>query len=311
MRIILIPALITLALILGCSSPTSDARYENDLYYVAGLLEEGKPIGIENAIKIGKSIEHADTMNLLSMLVKADVKIYDPSHDKFYSLTQAAYEGQAYPLYFDPMTMIDSSRAFKPEEGKAYTLWVDIYTDSGDSLITTIQAETTIPKKLTVEPNSGYSTDSTTQFPTMVYDSIDKKYPIVAHAEILPGEKNIICYYETFCMESWQDAEYVNVFFGHEKPEDKDEYEDPISQQPRKINFFMSFLPDSNGKIIEDAYSSMFVFYGRYRLTLFSIDQNYYNYMYQTEGYRKSGIQNGIGYFGSVSGVQLYTTITK
>ena len=58
-------------------------------------------------------------------------------------------------------------------------------------------------------------------------------------------------------------------------------------------------------------YSTAFIFYGKYRVRVWVIDDNYYRFNYMLDGYLYGGIHNALGYFGSASGGELYARITK
>ena len=63
--------------------------------------------------------------------------------------------------------------------------------------------------------------------------------------------------------------------------------------------------------MIDRGYKGAIVFYGRLSITIYNIDDNFYQYLYKPEGYNFGGIQNGIGYFGSVSGSTIYTEVVE
>ena len=61
-----------------------------------------------------------------------------------------------------------------------------------------------------------------------------------------------------------------------------------------------------------DWYSSMLVFYGSYTMQVIAIDKNYQTYI-STKEYREfeSGIDGGIGIFGSVTGKTFKLNVLK
>ncbi len=85
---------------------------------------------------------------------------------------------------------------------------------------------------------------------------------------------------------------------------------------PRKMKFWYSYQPslyeETDMFLITDrGYKASFIFYGRYEIQVYSIDENYYKYLYNTNGFLHGGIENGFGYFGSVSGGKLFTKIVE
>ena len=82
----------------------------------------------------------------------------------------------------------------------------------------------------------------------------------------------------------------------------------------------VEFLPDPVVLVIDNALSegdsvrffeSNLLFFGRYRISVFHVDENYYRYLYKPEGYNFGGVEQGIGYFGSRSGQSIYTRVIE
>ncbi|MBP7461461.1 MAG: DUF4249 family protein [Candidatus Delongbacteria bacterium] len=292
-----------LALGFGCGVDyTAPQRYTGDMYFVSGLLREGEPVSLNNPIRIGKVAQIGDTVDLLSMLIPARVYLTDSLTQQTVELTPAPGQIGKYLFFYD------SSLSFIPKEKQTYTLRIEI--EGYDKIIT---AHTTIPAKFEVESNSGFTADSSASYPEMKADRIGADFPLKMKAEVMPGERYVVLYYRSYCLENWQDVEYSDsyLFKFSDKPEDEEEYEDPSTGYPRKMDVYNTSIPAAEGRISDKTYGSMFAFYGRYEMTIYSIDPNYYKYLYKPEGFNQGGVVNGIGCFGSVSGTKLYTRIVK
>ncbi len=111
---------------------------------------------------------------------------------------------------------------------------------------------------------------------------------------------------DMYCNESWQNAEYINAFFGEDKPADRQSYDGGADREPRHIRGLarMRELASDNfpGRLVIDWYSSMIVFYGSNTMQILAIDDNYHNFIYREHPELSGGIEGGIGVFGSVCG---------
>jgi hypothetical protein len=65
-----------------------------------------------------------------------------------------------------------------------------------------------------------------------------------------------------------------------------------------------------NFLVVKD-YKQAYVFFGRYRISLYIVDDNYYRYSFMPEGYFHGGVHGGLGYFGSAGGGRMYAKIVK
>jgi len=144
----------------------------------------------------------------------------------------------------------------------------------------------------------------------MIYDDIDNQYPV--QISVKEGIETVL-YEEYYCLESWYNAYYIQDMF-EEKPETESDYEDSMTGYPRKAISYGRYLP----KIVDNEFlikipfvKSGFTFYGKHQVTLSLIDNNYFYYLYKTQGYFQGGVNNGIGYFGSASRKKLYTNIIE
>jgi len=131
----------------------------------------------------------------------------------------------------------------------------------------------------------------------MKHDEIGDKHPITFTCD----DPRQIFLVDVYCIEHWEDAEYVEAFGTNDSPDDYDEYGGD-NGEPRHIAPFFRIedLDGKNGDLYTiDWYGDMMVFYGRYDVNIYSIDENYYNYLYRDHPERSGGINGGIGVFGS------------
>ncbi len=183
-----------------------------------------------------------------------------------------------------------------------YNLVVDIQGEI-------ITAKTTIPD---IHPNDIFSDSLSTTPMIKTPVSIANNETNINNAIRIncPPDSTKQIYVETYCLEPWTNAWYVDVYGGIEKPEKETEYEDPVTHQPRKIAFTQKYLPiPGMNQIVISNYSYLFVFYGDYRLTCYVIDDNYYTYSYKPQGWEHGGIVGGYGVFGSIAGKQFYVHV--
>lgn len=315
MKYIIIITAIAMLILTACEDNTSGVRYENDSYLILiGSLRDGEPVGPENPVFLGQTIP-ADGGNLADMTLPetADVVIHDLSNDQSYPLipfgvVPDTLSGDSLYVYFDPNFM-DSGNALIPQPGVTYRIEAVTPTDS-------VWAETTMPARITLEENAGYTFEfpqNDAGFPTMSYEVINQEHPLMIHSD--SGEEHRMLF-RFYCLEEFEDQpEYINKILDQpDSPEEPEQYEDPYNGSPRKIRWYNLYKPrpDNGGYVIREAgYKSAFVFYGKYKVSVFSIDENYYKYLYKSEGYDWGGIHNGKGYFGSMSGQEMYTKIIE
>ena len=105
---------------------------------------------------------------------------------------------------------------------------------------------------------------------------------------------------DVYCLEEYQNARYVYRIGTAEHPKDLNEY-GGNDRPPRCIRayFRLKDLRLEGAGYPIDFYGDMMAFYGEYQVGVFSIDQNYYGYLYRDHPERNGGIDGGIGVFGS------------
>ncbi|MBW6514433.1 MAG: DUF4249 domain-containing protein [Candidatus Syntrophosphaera sp.] len=295
-------------LFLASCEQTSKPRFEGDVYTIAGLLISGGSIDLDNPVYVTRS-STIEAFNPFEIFVgDAEVLIRDLDGNLEFPLEPALHEFKF--KYVDP-----AGNAIQP--GHRYRIEVSV--PGQDSLI---WAETTVPQAVELEldlwgdnpPNTGYSFDPETAN-TMPFSQIDSSYPIVVNTGDTAASFNF--FGEIYCLEEFStDLEFTNVVFGFENPDEslRDIYN--AGGAFRRITFLnrLSSAPqpgiEGNYLVLGD-YAYAFVLYGRYRVKVYVVDDNYYRYTYMEENYLHGGVHNALGYFGSASGGTLYTEVVR
>lgn len=297
-KLSIILILLTLLLLTACEQFTSDTRYTKDKIVVSGLLYANKTVSMENPIVVCKTID-VNGGNLFNFFVP-----------DAYVLIKDLQTNDEYPLMLgiDSLTSkigyFDQSSSLVIQAGRSYLLSVKTDTDS-------IWAVTTVPQPITMVPNPGFSLVNQHPYPTMVYSRIDMDHKIKFQT---PDANNINLFVEYYCLENWEDAEYTLTFGGPTHPKDEDEYENNMDGSPRRGYGYYQYkpVPETGGHFVEIGFNQLsYTFYGDYRTSVYSIDNNYYSYLYKYEGYKFGGVHNGYGYFGSANGHQMWSEIIK
>lgn len=298
LQIIIIIAM-SLLLLTSCSDMVSDKRFNKDIYILSGVIYAGETINNNNAITIGKAID-AENGNIQDLIVtNAIVNITDITTNQVYPLTFFPNSN------FTKFGYCDLSSSLIVQQGHTYTITAQI----GDQ---TISAQTTVPDSISIIDNPGYSFINQRPYNTMVYDNIGSDYSLKIQTY---SPDNINLLNEFYCMDEWNEVEYTLEFPGaNSSPQDEEEYENPMTGDPRLYRGYYAYKPQlDNGKyVINLGFSQLsYTFYGNYEVRMYSIDHNYYSYLYKPEGYKYGGVHNGYGYFGSANGKKVWTKIIK
>lgn len=264
----------------SCSKNPNTPNYEKEIA-VFGFLWGNKPITVDRAILISYTQPIDELYDLQQSVIKnANVTITEVNSGKIYSLSDAVRAG----FYFNESLIV------KPKN--EYLLKVEV----DDKIVT---AMTTVPPALLIQTNL-----ITDKIDSVYQEGLSREKPIFLECE--DGEQIIVV--DMYCNESWEDAEYINPFWGQDKPGDADEYAGSDgNSEPRHIiasaKFRELFSINYPGRVVIDWYSSMIGFFGSYTMQVVAIDENYYNFINKNEYPElQSGVQGGIGVFGSVCG---------
>lgn len=316
MKNILLSALVLV--ILSCSDLTSGKRFEETSLVLTGLLDENSTVNPENPVYIGRTVD-VNAGNLADLFIDdedveyvhlIDIAAQDTVSMVFYVNFEKGKEVGKFG-YIDPNwnnengLLITSGNTYRIEaKVKHLNEWI------------TISAETTVPKPITLNPlnDDSFTFNPEEEFPELSYETANTEHPLQIQTE---SDEAANMFFQFYCMETFDNALYIIEYPGEEEtPEDEESYEHPVSGFPRKVQFWYAYEPklleDEQMFVITDrGYKASFIFYGRYEIQAFSVDENYYQYLYKTNGFMHGGIENGVGYFGSRSGDKIYTKVVE
>lgn len=311
--------LIAFTLILSaCSDFVSPERFTKQHYTLNGILKAGETISFANPVWIGKSAA-------LSEINSSELFV----NDAVVRILMTSVSGDTMSFYLTPFVfqIPDSDRQvtfyIDPEQHiiqPEYTYRIEVTIPDYDKLIF---AETTVPKTAELIPNFNFTppagqgftlnpSDSTT---FIRYTEVDLYYPVTLRVD---GYQSVNFMVELFCREEFSTAlEFTTVFMGQENPpaELESNYYQISGESIRRINIMSRFISkqytDGNWYVSLTDYRQAFVFYGRYQVTAYIMDDNFFKYKYMPEGYYYGGVHNALGCFGSATGGVMYTRIAK
>lgn len=266
----LAPALFASLLLAGCGhSPTQPSFTRAVTLF--GYLYVGQPVSNADGIVLRRT-QPVD-------------QLYDPD--------DAAIRGATVLLQADGAAAADTLHETGPGRYSNSTVTITprtTYHLTARFGTETITATTTTPAPFTVS-------SSPRSYPgVMTYASVPDSFPIVLDG---PDPKQIL-YVDTYCLEAWQNARFVNPFGDNDAPSDYKEYGGD-NGPPRHINayFRLEDLATTPGGRRLGFYGDMMAFYGEYTVGVFAIDDNYYQYLYRDHPELHGGVTGGIGVFGS------------
>lgn len=278
-------SLLTLLVIMGvgCSGDTTGPETRDEIV-VFGFLYVGETVSDTNAIRISRTrpvLDHYDPDEAAVRDARVVLREEGRTDGDTLVMVRPGY-------YANPAIVIDSLTT--------YHLRIEI---PGEEPIT---ASTTTPNifETGLEP---------LQVPeTMRHETIPDEHPITLTC---PDEEQII-YLDVYCTEDWEDARYINVFGGNDRPEDYDEFGGDEGEPRHIIAYFrLNDIEEEDDHYLLDWYNAMMVFYGSYDVQLFSIDDNYYNYLFREHPELSGGVEGGIGVFGSAFRERYQVEVTE
>lgn len=303
--------LMLLMLVAACDNFTSEPRFDGDVYAISGLLISDSIVSMEHPIYITKSstIENFNSIDLF--VADASVTLTDLTSNTSWSLTPAIDMIELKVKWIDENDNVIQG-------GHKYR--IDVTIPGYDK---TIWAETTVPPSVMIDPDfnqynlptEGYSLSETAMVPTL-FDTIDSRYPLAINTGSVSGAFNFMT--ELFCLEEFStDLEFTTPVFGFtHASEDMESSYYSNDESVRRIKIMGRYVSKGqagyadNYLLVRD-YKQAFVFYGRYRVSSYITDDNYYKYNFMPEGYLHGGVHNALGYFGSASGGVMYIKIVK
>ena len=284
--------------VLSCTDFTTGRRFDDEYIVIAGTIYAGETITAENPIVVSRSIP-VNGGNITDFLVtNATVFIEDIGTNETQDLSFTV------DLIKRKFGYYDASNSFLIKSGKTYKLTAIVDQD-------TVFAFTTVPNPFEFLENEGYTVDENDVYPIMIHREIDEHYPIDIKVD---NQENTNLFVEYYCMEEWYNAIYTIFDYlgmSEQIPNTPEDYENSMNGYPRRNTDMRTYFPN-NLNIIRIPFNQIhFLFYGRYRVTIMSIDDNYYKYNYKSQGYFHGGINGGIGYFGSAAKEIRYTYVVK
>jgi hypothetical protein len=289
---------------------TSPQRFDGEQLVIAGYLQAGKTVSLENPIFIGKTVS-AEGGNFLDVFLDdALVTIENVSLAHKDTLQFGISENSI--GFYNENLMINA--------GDSYKIEVEAVIDSA---VVYAWGITTVPDSIYLDldyyglatDEYGYAEEFSESLPKIPYDEIEDNFPVYSRYK---DGSVIFSYYNYYCLEEFSTSlEFTNPIMGYDHLEEDDEesYNSPLSYNMRESSSIWRYQPQqdeqNNWYLLEKTYDGGFQYFARYRLTIYSVDINFYTYKYHSESYMYGGIKEGIGYFGSVSGEDFYTEIVK
>jgi hypothetical protein len=281
--------LASVLLICGCDKNPAAPEYEKEIS-VFGYLWGNEVLTAEHAILVAYTQPILEYYDLEKAGIRnASVTITEAGTGKVYQLQDAANK---------PGFYYNDSLLVRPKA--TYQLRIEI-----DGKVVT--ASTTVPPDLemtTILQNNSINYE--------YQNNLSREKPIYLECE-LPEQVVLV---DMYCNEPYDKAEYINPFYGsHKYPGDEDEYDSGIDGEPRHIKAIgrlKDFISaDYPNEYVVFWYSSMIVFYGSYTMKVMAIDDNYQKFNYKEHPELESGVQDGLGVFGSVTGKAFELSILK
>lgn len=301
-------SLLLLIALTGCDNFTAPERFDGDVYVLAGLLYAGETISPEHPIYLTRSSSLSQFNPLELFVTDAVITITDSGTKEQFTLTCIPDLTEFKYKYID----LDE-HIIQPE----HTYSIEVSIPGREEKIT---ATTTVPFATQVIPdiyNNGnafsFTEDTMNDMP---YGQIDQLYPLTLDTGVHQSAFNFMG--EFYCLEEFStDLEFTTPVFGatHADTSMVDAYYEG-GESIRRIKFIGRYASQpqpglqGNYLVVKD-YKQAFVFYGRYRVSIYIADDNYYRYTYMPEGYLYGGIHGGLGYFGSVSGGRMFCKVVK
>ena len=277
------------AIINSCTKNPAAPQYQKEVV-VFGYLWGKQRLTAERAILITYTqpvLEYYDLQN--AGIHGASVTINDAGTGRTYLLNDSSDR---------PGFYYNDSLLIQPQN--TYQLRVEV-----DGQVVT--ASTTVPPDLKM--TTVLNRDSI----NYVYQKdLSRDKPIYLECESLEQ----IVLVDMYCNEHYKDAEYISPFHSnHKYPSDQNEYDQGKNGEPRHIQG-MGKLKDFASAEYPNHYavfwySSMIVFYGSHTMKVMAIDDNYHKFIYKEHPEIESGVQGGLGVFGSVCGETFRLQVLK
>jgi hypothetical protein len=263
-----------LAVVSACGDGDTVGPDTRDEIVLFGYLYAGEAISEENAILLSRTAPVLDPYDLEGEVVTgAIVTLRREGNDEADTLSMIR------PGYYAAPEIVVESRT-------TYHLRIEI---TGEEPIT---ASTTTPWPFELIREPLALPDS------MRHEAIADSFPIYLSCE---NEEQIFLV-DSYCLEEWENARYIDPFGGEEGPEDYQEYGGD-NGEPRHIApyFRVKGLEREGDAYRIGWYGDLMAFYGTYDVQVLSIDDNVYRWLYTDHPELNGGVTGALGLFGSTS----------
>lgn len=271
--------LLLLPVLWSCSNEDGAPDYQEDIT-VFGYLFVDEAVTADNAIFVGRTLPI----------------------NEFYEENDAAISDALVTIQKDGAARVDTLREPDPIAKPGFYSNPDLIIEELTIYHLTVRTGEKVVTAQTMTPYRLQMVEEPTVMPgTMVFEDIPDSNRVTFRCAD-PTEEQV-CLVDVYCLEDYQNARYIYEFNGHEYPDDEDEYEGGDSGEPRNIIGYLRLkhFDEEAGTYVFDWYGAMFAFYGRYELGFYTIDDNYYNFLYREHPELNGGVTGGIGVFGSAS----------
>ncbi len=277
-----------LMFLFSCRSTNNSIDYEKKIFLFA-YLKGNQYLTRDQAIWLSYSqplFEKYDAGQ--AAISKADIVLTDSTTTESWSLTE---DSTRKGFYFNDQILI------KPQH--TYQIHITIENNI-------VTARTKVPPILEINTplNKGITNH-------VKFDSIRSKYPLL----LCCSKADQLIMIDLFCLEPFDQAEYINPFGDQKYPQNEEEYDGGVDGPPRHIRAIaplnvLTPTGDPNQYVI-DWYSAMIAFYGNYRLSIYAIDENYNQYISAENPVYSGGVRGGLGVFASMTGQQYLLLVQK
>jgi len=315
-RIVLLLCLAITILLSSCDKGVSGPRFGDDTYSISALLLSGKPIDAENPVYISKSSTIDDFDFAQIFVPDAAVKIMEMNGETIVT-TLNLVPMLDFSEDIPKVKYIDNS-GYIVKADTRYRLEAEI--PGYEKLV---WAETLVPGEVGLVTDflnqniegEGYSLNPA-QMDSIPFDRMDVRYPLALSTGAYTGKINL--FVEIYCLEEFStDLEWTIPIFGITNADSSlawiyNSSGDSMRRITLVAQYLAKYFASANGNYaVLNSFRQAVAFFGRYRFTVYSVDDNFYRYRYTAEGYLNGGVHNALGFFGSASGGKLYAKVIK
>jgi len=277
-----------LMLLLCCQGTNDSVEYEKQIFLFA-YLKGNQYLTRDQAVWLSYSQPLFEKYDARQAAISgANIVLTDSTTAESWSLSE---DSTRKGFYFNKQILIKPRHTYQ------------IHITIGDNIVT---ASTKVPPILEINTSLNEKVKNHVEI-----DSIRSRYPLILGCS-KPDQLILI---DLFCLESYNNAEYINPFGDQKYPKDEEEYDGGVDGQPRHIRAIaplnaLTSLGASNQYVI-DWYSALIAFYGNYRLSIYALDENYNQFISAENPVYSGGVKGGLGVFASMTGKQYLLFVEK